>query len=535
MGKMEELNAKRLLPGDYERLLASLRKLPLAEQTAAMRHLCRTDLWFLLRWICKRSDMEEGRTPTSLTWLWSRVREVEANPNGRLDLWARYHYKSSIITFGKTLQDILASHGDAPLLPQEITVGIFSHTRPIAKSFLRTLKVELERNDKLKELFPDVLYARPQVESPKWSEDEGLIVKRSGNPKEATLEAWGLVDGMPTGKHFGLRMYDDVVTEKSVTSPEMIEKTSHAFNLSSNLGMPGGVVRAAGTRYDLKDSYGDMIARGILIERRYAATQDGTDSGLPVFLSKEQLAQARKDQGPSVFAAQMLLDPRGDGANAFKREWVEYWDAARPRARDGLNVYILVDPASSKKASSDYTAMWVIGLGADKCYYVLDLIRDKLSLRERGDTLLRLVRKWKPLSVGYEQYGLQADIEYLRERQQDEKCRFLIIPLKGALSKKDRINRLLPIFEQGRVLLPQSVPYTDYENRTRDLVTSFVEEEFLGWPVPLHDDLLDALARILDEDLRCVWPGSGPVEYDGPSYGRRRFRKPRDTTTWMSA
>ena len=153
-------------------------------------------------------------------WILERCREVEQQPNGCLDLWAREHYKSTIITFGQAIQDILSSHGDNPheeWQGREATIGIFSHTRPQAKTFLRQIKVELETNELLKSLFPDVLYQDPQKQSPKWSEDDGLIVKRKGNPKESTIEAHGLVDGMPTGKHFLIMNYDDVVTEKSIT------------------------------------------------------------------------------------------------------------------------------------------------------------------------------------------------------------------------------------------------------------------------------------------------------------------------------
>src|SRR5207253_2055331 len=88
---------------------------------------------------------------------------------------------------------------------------------PAAKKFLRQIKDTFERHDYLKALYHDVLWADPRQQSPKWSEDEGIVVNRKSTPKEATIEAGGLIDGMPTGAHYKLRVYDDLVTEKSVT------------------------------------------------------------------------------------------------------------------------------------------------------------------------------------------------------------------------------------------------------------------------------------------------------------------------------
>jgi hypothetical protein len=68
--------------------------------------------------------------------------------------------------------------------------------------------------------FPDILWGEDVRQAPKWSEDDGIIVRRrKSNPNEATVEAWGLVDGQPTSKHFRVLLYDDVVVAGSVTIP----------------------------------------------------------------------------------------------------------------------------------------------------------------------------------------------------------------------------------------------------------------------------------------------------------------------------
>jgi predicted phage terminase large subunit-like protein len=509
---------------EYHTLVINLSHCNETEKIKIVRYLCRTDLYFLLWWAFGRRDVEHP-------WLLARCKEVQMNPDGYLDLWARDHYKSTIITYAKTIQDILASHGDDPL-PRweglEPTFGIFSHTRPIAKGFLRQIKREMEGNGLLKSMFPDVLWESPQKEAPKWSEDDGLVVKRKNNPKESTVEAYGLVEGQPTSKHFNVLIYDDVVTQASVYTPDMMKKTLESWEMSTNLGSKGSVARYIGTRYHFNDAYREIIKRGAAIPRIYAGTHDGTMEGNPVFKTKEELAEKRRNMGPYTFSTQILQNPLADETQSLKREWIK-WHGGTDGT--GMNKYLLVDPANEKKKTSDYTAMFVIGLGEDNNYYVLDMVRDRLNLLERVNCLFNLHRKWKPLAVGYEKYGMQADIEHIRDQMNRKNYHFNLLEAGGKLAKIDRIKNLIPTLAQGRWYFPDSIFKTTYDGRTHDLVDGFINEEFLAFPVAVHDDMLDCMARILDPDLHALWPRT--IYDDEPNDRYRRGRK-RSGSAWAA-
>lgn len=730
------------------------------ELTASARRLCLTDLFYLIVYVLHRIDCDRD-------WVYDRIREVEAEPDFHLDLWAREHYKSTIVTYAKTIQDIL--------IDPEVTFGIFSHTRPIAKGFLRQIKREIEGNKTLINLFPDILWDNPSREAPKWSEDDGIIVKRKSNPKESTVEAWGLVDGQPTSKHFKVLLYDDVVTKESVSSPDMIQKVNAAWELSLSLGVEVGKRRYAGTRYHYNDTYRLMMDRGAAIPRIHPATIDGTVNGRPVLMHPDTLAQKRREQGPYTYAChaqgtkvlmwnftekpiedivngdvvigfetknkrtvmtrtevlaarvidgnqlnkytmesgrkvictpdhkwwtgrtgndshrrynhlgvnrsdlhglirmyvpppeltndtelircasylggifdgeggysgnaihlhqseihhaevcgeirrtlmllgfdwgetqtrkgkidfylkggkqeilrfinwcqpvkinkvfnglcntkngnyrgsdklirieelkkdyvfniqtgtgnyiangygskncQMLLDPKADETQGFKEEWLKFWPC---NYFHNFNKIILCDPANEKKKGNDYTVFFVLGLGEDMNYYVLDMIRDRLSLTERGNVLFALHREFRPQFVGYEKYGKDSDISYYEERMSRDNYRFGITPLGGQTAKADRIRTLIPIFESGRIFLPDRLLKTNYEKITEDLTQTFIREEYNAFPVAAHDDMLDCLARITDPDCYKEFPVRGafsasPVQdvaYDPFNYAFR--------------
>ena len=486
-----------------------------------VRSLVLADLYYMMVRVCARVDMLPcvGRPGfIDNQFAFDRCREVEQAPNGYLDLWSREHFKSSVISFGLTIQDIFRD--------PEITFGIFSHTRPIAKAFLRQIMRELETNQTLHAAFPDVLWGENTKSSPKWSEDDGLIVRRRGNPNEATVEAWGLVDGQPTSKHFKVLLYDDIVVASSVTSPEMMSKVMTEIERSYNLGTTPGIKRGAGTRWNFNDAYRTITDRRTLIAREHPGRTGGTEEGVSVMWSEETHLRKRMEMGPYTYAAQILLNPKADAAMGFKREWLRNYSTQPPLKK--LNCYILVDSANTKRRESDYTAMWVVGLGVDGNYYVLDIVRDRLNLTERVQRIFALHRKYKPKQVRWERYGNMSDSEAIKAEQEHQNYRFDITEVGGQTSKDDRIRRLIVLFENGKVYLPTSLHITDWQKNTVDLVRAFIEEEFYPFPTCLHKDMLDALARICEPDLKLIWPKEGVQNKDIP----RRIEN--SSTAWMA-
>lgn len=464
---------------------------------SVMAELGKNDLFFLLTRLLNRRDIQHD-------WLFERCKEVQEEPNNCLDLWAREHRKSTIITFGLTIQDILVD--------PEITIGIFSITRPLAKDFLKQIKYEFEINRLLQQLYPDVLWQEPYKQSPRWSLDDGIVVKRKTNPREATIEAFGFIEGLPTGCHFHIRLYDDMIDEKNVTNSDIIKKAIQRWELSLNLGSDRviprygipNIARYIGTRYHYNDVYGHLLDKKAAKPRIHPGTDNGKVDGKPVYFSESLMQEKREQMGSYVFACQILLDPKADEVAGFNVDDLQYYHLDIGSS-DIMNRYLIVDPASAKKKDSDFTSMWVIGLAEDQNYYLLDGVRDRLNLTERANWLIKLHRMWQPHKTGYEEYGMQADIEHIQYVQGIENYRFPIIPLGGSIPKPDRIRKLIPIIEAHRYYLPVRLIFIDYQRKSQDLTQIHVQE-LKDFPVGLYVDTADNAARIIDPDLGAVFP-----------------------------
>lgn len=338
--------------------------------------------------------------------------------------------------------------------------------------------------------------------------------------------ATGILGGITGNRANGIVIDDPIKGREQADSETIRNKTWEAYqdDLRTRL-MPGGWEILIQTRWHEDDLAGRILPANYDGENGMIECRDGRKwyvvcipaecekAGDPLgrkigeYLWPEWFTEKHFEgfkSIPRTWNALFQQRPRPSGGGEFQRQWVNFYGCNINHSQ--LQKVLLVDPAGEKKNHSDYTSMWVVGLGGDENYYVLDMVRDKLNLTERCEAVFRLHRRWKPQQVRYEKYSMQADIEFIRSEMNRRTYRFRITEVGGSTAKNDRIRRLVPYFQRGNFWFPDSLAYTGYDGVLCDLVQSFIEEELLPFPVGKHDDMLDSLARIVEPGLDIPIP-----------------------------
>lgn len=334
-----------------------------------------------------------------------------------------------------------------------------------------------------------------------------------------------------TGRGAHVFIVDDPVSDKVEATSEALRQQLHEWfsTVAYTRLQPENTIIICQTLWNEDDLAGWLMREHmddgwVVVKMPAIAKEDTVDSdGLPwrkkgdalwpEMWPVDKLERAQRMQTTEDWESLYQQECVSDEGNCFKVSWLglckdEMRDESNPFVGNGLTKYIVVDPASSKKKGSDYTSMWVLGLGADECIYVLDMIRDKLTTpSQRWDALYGLHRKHKPISrVFYEEYGHKADVAYIREKQSDKNYWFAVTPVGGTLGKIERIKQLEPFFRDGRMRMPYRwLGMT--EGREVDLMKSFAEE-YKSFPKGAHDDMLDSLARIRTPGITLDWPAT---------------------------
>lgn len=375
-----------------------------------------------------------------------------------------------------------------------------SYSQELVDAFGRKVRNQL-RDELYQVLFPGTVLA-----------DDSQAANKFNTVSGGSYFAVG-VGGSATGRGAHLLLIDDPVKDRADADSERMRQMNKDWYtaVAYTRLMPGGAIVLIQTRWNEDDLAGWVLREQqhegweILNLPAWDSDDNPTQALWPDSFPLERLRAIKETLPPRDWQALYMQRPRAGTGAEFKRGWLNHYTQVQSGSMFKI---MLVDPASMKRENkvNDFTSIWIVGLGEDENYYVLDMVRDRLNLTERTETIFRMHRKWKPGQVRYEQYGMQSDIEHIKSEMNRRSYRFSITEVGGATKKEDRIRRLIPLFQKGQVWLPETLSYMNSDGKQLDLVHHFIEDEYLAFPVGRHDDMLDALARIAEPKLDTPWP-----------------------------
>jgi hypothetical protein len=421
----------------------------------------------------------------------------------RLFLKFRSAYKSTIVTKLHIIQLLL----NFP----EIHICISHNTQINASDILISIK-KLFMTTKLRLLFPECI---PNTKD--WGNNTGFSL---GNRKDFVMtgdnvEAIG-INTEVIGRKFHVFKNDDIVTDKSVTNEEQLRQSIQYVELHKSLFVNPSVPIEdySDTTYHFADATvmlqadpdvqtfkqealkEDVAGDVVWQDKRYSRIlpEHHSIEGL----GKEGVSGLMKD--PDIFNLQYMLNPSSPRKVKFTKDMICTYDYIP----EGLNFYLLVDPADSEEKRACYTAMKVIGIGPLDDWYWVDGIFDKIDDRERIDAAIMLARKWNVFEVLWENlsFGRTDQRNFELESRKVKDRTWTVRPVGASHSSKDdRILGLNDRYSRRKIFWPPKLNYySKFEGKVVDIVKA-QEYEFLGFPLVSHKDLLDAESFLLQVDV----------------------------------
>lgn len=211
------------------------------------------------------------------------------------------------------------------------------------------------------------------------------------------------------------------------------------------------------------------------------ATRDELDHiGRLSFFFKEYMCEIVGDEDQLFHPDNFRIRWKGE---LKEIEGMQYLDVEEEDHYIPVNLFMGVDPASTITATSDYTAIAVLGIDHKGRRWLIDMFRKRIKPLTVAHEIEAMYRKYRPLKTQIETVGYQVMVaDYIRERG-------VFIPGLNIRNtprdkKRDRLQSLQPIFAENRFMLP---------TREQLPVSEDVMDEFLIYPNGSFDDTMDAV------------------------------------------
>lgn len=466
------------------------------EKKSTLRWMAKNDLYFLAKyilgywWLCWEPHKEFAE-------------EIQRDINLSLFLLPRGTCKTQLFNSAHTLQCYLRK-------PHE-PIGIFCDSQKRASWKLQPLRGILERNEALKELFPDLLWSDPRRQASIWRENEIVLPGHNGSTQEPSIGCYGL-DNQPTSLHFARVKGDDLVTPETCTTAEQIRKNKDQYGMMrSSILAPDGNIQICGTIYDDGDLHRDMEDSGVYrVFKRPAEWAEIDADGVkhkrfywPVQLGPDALSAKRKDPAVSeyIYSCQFLLDPVPESPdNYFQLQWFPRYDYGQiKQMRRRFKFYSGADLAISERDQACETADVVMGLDSSGELYLIDVAHGHWDALTIVSNLLDVQARWRSTLAGIECENIARTIRPFLSLKMRETGVWMNVQEMSAL--KDKLTKNRPL--QGRAR--EKAIWLPAKNANAPEWLFEVEYQLRKFPRGKLCDIVDSMGvvcRMLDKQSR---------------------------------
>lgn len=290
------------------------------------------------------------------------------------------HAKTTHVAVGRTLFAL----GENP----NRRLAVISNTAKQAEKILSAIKLNIEENPRVREVFPGLVPSERPGDP--WH-SSAITVKRTTIAKDPSVQALG-VGGPLVGSRLDGVVLDDVLDVENTRTIEQMAKLLEWFETTLLTRLTDGAfLHVIGTPWNPKDLLHELASRPGFRSRLYSAVENPDDPWelwrpiWPEQFSRERLKAIRDDMMPANFARKYLCRARSLETARFKQEWIDGAIALGapfrnfPLARLGkptgekLPTFTGVDLAIGKKSDSDLTVIFTIAVDERGRRIVLDI------------------------------------------------------------------------------------------------------------------------------------------------------------------
>lgn len=268
-------------------------------------------------------------------------------------------------------------------------------------------------------------------------------------------------------------------------------KNTRIFLIGNNLGEKCIIERVFASAQEL----------GFKTRKIAIMNQEGQSSWpemFPVDMIERQKDSYRRLGQIDIWMRERMCEATSEETRVFDRNDVHWYSPLYTgQLIKDCNIFITVDPASSKNPGACYRAICVNAVTPDNRWIVIDFPYGRWQSDEFIEKLFEAVIKWTPylgfsrrMPVGIEKGHFKQILEPFIYREMQRRNQFFdILPIEHAKlgNKLDRVKMLAPRFKAKTIMLPENAYWL-----------AELETELMGVTIDgfksLYTDLVDALS-----------------------------------------